>query len=122
MEKKVKVASVVTVPARNHVCDAASRRFRKCRVAPAKKTSANTSSAAATTSPKSATQGAGKPAEAKYFWNCAKRSRPTHKKWAPPTILSITLKSQNSVQYARMPSRIHGPVWAPNREDAMSKG
>jgi len=42
------------------------------------------------------------PVDSEYFWNCAKRSRPTQRKWAPPTILSTRLNSQKIDQYSKM--------------------
>ncbi|MAV52000.1 MAG: hypothetical protein CL829_04480 [Crocinitomicaceae bacterium] len=98
MEKKVNVSMVRTIPIKHHEWAASRRFWAKCHQAPAKKTKANTSKAPATINPALATHAASKPAEAKYFWNWAKRSRPTHRKWAPPMILSKTLNSQKMVQ------------------------
>ena len=88
----------ISTPARNQLRALSSFWRMKWNQAPAQNTKAKASKAAATMSPASATHGASRPAEAKYFWNWAKRSRPTHRKWAPPTILSTTFSNQNSAQ------------------------
>ena len=119
MEKNVKVAKVTTMPIKHQDLASLIRRAAKFHNAPAKKTRANTSNAAATYSAASAINGDSNPAEAKYFWNCANRSRPTHKNVLPPMALSTTLNNQKQVQKTRIQAP-HNPLLCPHARITVS--